>query len=777
MKNILLISMFIICCSTWLQGQKSITDSIFSIQEVEVLGKQQNTKQELQLLNMNVPLKFLPVTVTKLDGKILERKNITNMEDAVRFLPGVTVTDQLGAFQRYSIRGISDAVVAIDGIRDERSLMTNVPFGDLSSVESIEVIKGPASILSGHSVMGGVINIIRKKPVSDFTAHARLSYGSWNEKQATLGFGGKIIGPVNYYANVHYSQGDGYRDVNADRFSGLFTVGAKIARTGYLEANVSFNDDHYSTEIGAAPLMPGDVFLASTGELYAKASTFNPMADYHTVYNDLANNSMRRRNMDVSVQYTQQLTGWMDVRDRFTYGHSNLDYSCVEGMGYRESNEPIYDWYYKNKKGQIKYIELDSLQSNTPLCFNPDNITYTNTLDFTGEFTAGPISNHYTLGWNYTHFNYTQYNGYADDDVWGPGLNQMLPLNNPHIVRNWWDSKVSAASIREYTTHGIYLHDVIELNEHWKGMAGVRMDIYRYKNASATIADGRQHYDKANRTDWKKVSTSALTYRVGIVYLPIQEVSLYASAASYFKPNTSFYNPNVVYMDRNGKYFNPDIDGGEVFSPEKGNQFEAGIRYALNNVWEINASAYYIRKFNVVKNLGSVNVEENGSSVEKNVQAQVGRADDKGFDFDITYRPFHFLQLVGGWGWSDYRIKSSKFDPVEFPEFSEVTNQRARNIPRTTFYTYADYTIPKGILKDLSFHLSGTFTDRIYISTSNEEYRPSYYIVDAGVFYTIKKSVCLALNINNLFDKKYFVKNTVVGKPCNFMASITYTFH
>lgn len=62
--------------------------------------------------------------------------------------------------------------MAVDGFRDERSLLNNVPFGDLSSVESIEVLKGAAAVLSGHSVMGGVINIVRKKAVPDFTAGA-----------------------------------------------------------------------------------------------------------------------------------------------------------------------------------------------------------------------------------------------------------------------------------------------------------------------------------------------------------------------------------------------------------------------------------------------------------------------------------------------------------------------------------------------------------------------------------------------------------------------------
>lgn len=769
-KTILLLLVSVCFPEIWAQ-QKNITDSIHTINEVEVVASK---KKKVELLNMDVPLKYVPITVTKLEGVTLERKNIVNLEDAVRFLPGVTVTDQLGAFQRYSVRGTSDAVIAINGVRDERSLVNNVPFGDLSSVESIEVIKGPASILSGHSVMGGVINIIQKKPSDVFTADGRISYGSWNVKQSTIGFGGKIYGPVNYRANLHYSSGDGYRDVGSDRFSGLFALGAQIGQTGYLDANIGFADDRYRTEIGSAPIMPGDVYLSATDKLYATKNSLNPMADYHTTYNDLANNKMRRRNVDLSVQYTQKLTDWMNVRERFTFGHTDLDYSAVESMRYRTSTDPIYDWYYTNNKGVKTYIELDSLQSGNPLCFNPDSRGWTNTFDLTGKLHTGFVAHNYTLGWNYSFFDYTQYNGYGDDDVWGPGKNQMLPLNDPHTVRNWWDSKVSAATIRQYITNGIYLHDVIDINEHWKGMLGGRLDFYNYKSATATMDDGRQHYDEVNRTDWKKVKTSAFTYRAGVVYLPIPSVSLYASASSYFKPSNTIFNPKFIYLDRNSKRFNPDEHGGQVYRPEKGNQAEFGVRYNMDETLEVNASVYYIRKYNMVKEVGTMDEELDGAIVKKSVMAQVGRAMSRGFDMDITYRPLPTLQLVGGWGWSDYRLRPSKVNLEDWPGYEETTNTRATGAPRTTFYLYADYTIPRGVLKNLSFHLSGNYRDRIYRNIADNTYYPSLFMVDAGIYYTINKQISLSLLINNVFDEKYFVKPTTLGKPRNFMASVSY---
>ena len=85
-----------------------------------------------------------------------------------------------------------------------------------------------------------------------------------------MGFGGKLAGPVNYRANIYYANGDGYRMVNADRFSGMFAIGSQVGKKGYLDASVNFNDDHYTTDIGGAPTMPGDVYSVDGDRLFAK---------------------------------------------------------------------------------------------------------------------------------------------------------------------------------------------------------------------------------------------------------------------------------------------------------------------------------------------------------------------------------------------------------------------------------------------------------------------------------------------------------------------------
>ena len=78
------------------------------------------------------------------------------------------------------------------------------------------------------------------------------------------------------------------------------------------------------------------------------------------------------------------------------------------------------------------------------------------------------------------------------------------------------------------------------------------------------------------------------------------------------------------------------------------------------------------------------------------------------------------------------------------------------------------------MLKNLSFHLSGTFTDRIYSDVKNDVYEPARYIVDAGIFYTINRQVTLGFNAYNLFNKKYFEYTTRLAKPFHFMATVSY---
>ncbi len=192
-----------LCAQSQSEAQVNKDDSAIHIREVIIEARQMRRPQVSRL---DVPAKDLPISMNSLSGQSLELRGIQNLQDATRFLPAVRMQTSYGAFQQLQVRGFDHAVILVDGIRDERSAIQNsYPVSDLSAVESIELLKGPAAVLYGHSTVGGVLNIVRRRPTATRTLHAKMSYGSFDSKSATMGLGGHLLGPFNYYGSINYS--------------------------------------------------------------------------------------------------------------------------------------------------------------------------------------------------------------------------------------------------------------------------------------------------------------------------------------------------------------------------------------------------------------------------------------------------------------------------------------------------------------------------------------------------------------------------------------------
>lgn len=176
----------------------------------------------------------------------------------------------------------------------------------------------------------------------------------------------------------------------------------------------------------------------------------------------------------------------------------------------------------------------------------------------------------------------------------------------------------------------------------------------------------------------------------------------------------------------------------------------------------------------------------------KSVIGQVGAQDSKGFDFDVTVSPTSTLALTLGYGFNDSKIREMAevkdkalaeavygTDPTATKESLNSTkgNWQA-NIPNQNFYAYGSYTIPRGILKDLEFHLSSSYTGKVYRNTTNSTWFDAYWITDFGLSYLLRNNVHLTFNLNNLFDNHYY--NQALGQqlvpsmPRNFQVAISY---
>ena len=768
------------------KGYTNFADTTFNIQEVVATA---HYKARPQITKLDVPMTYLPISVNSIQASSLELRGIRDMQDAARFMPGIRIQTSYGAFQQISVRGFDHAVMMVDGVRDERSAINNsYPIGDLSSVESIELLKGPASVLYGHSAVGGILNVVRKSPSAKPTVNARLSYGSYENKQATIGMGGRLVGPVNYYANVNYADQEGWRSNGNRRFSGYLALQARLGAQDVIDVRGGFNRDFYGTEIGLPDLMANDVYSASDDKLYLKKNDMLPGLDREARYNN-ESDFMKNHGWNVSGQYTHTFDNGAKLMDRLSFTSDDINYFGTESLDYLESDDAIYDHYYM-KNGKKRYICLDTVYLSFPLRFSHITKTVSNTLELSGKASTGDVRHNYMGGWALVAMNRTSYSGYnLGVDVQGPGLYSHVSVYDPHSM-GYMTSRFSKATPTHYYTNSLYAQDLMEFGEHWKVLAALRYDFFRYLSTAAKTPSGKREYEEHG--DFNRIKNRALTYRFGAVYMPHPSTSLYASFASFFKPIRTFYQDNVVYVDAGGERFTPKKNE-EVFKPEKGYQAEVGVKYQLNQYLTANASLFYIRKMNSTATLTSSYQEEvGGEMVTKRVIGQVGAQDSKGFDFDVTVTPVSSLALTLGYGFNDSKIREMAEvkdkaladaiygnDPAASKESLNSTkgNWQA-NVPNQTFYAYGSYTIPRGALKDLEFHLSSSYTGKVYRNTANSSWFDAYWISDLGLSYRLPNNVHLTFNLNNVFDKSYY--NQALGQqlvpsmPRNFQVAISY---
>jgi len=123
---------------------------------VNVVGAQDDgytTPDATSGTKTNAPLRDVPQTINVVPARVLEDQHVNSMQDALKNVPGVSFSHGDGQRDQVSIRGFSAiADQYVDGFRDDA-----LYFRDLSNIERVDVIKGPAAVLYGRGSAGGLL--------------------------------------------------------------------------------------------------------------------------------------------------------------------------------------------------------------------------------------------------------------------------------------------------------------------------------------------------------------------------------------------------------------------------------------------------------------------------------------------------------------------------------------------------------------------------------------------------------------------------------------------
>ena len=447
----------------------------------------------------SVPLAKTPQSITVVPRAVLDAQQAQTLADALDNVPGV-VTNQFGrrGWDDLIIRGqVASDSLFLDGLRTAAS---NRIAEALSGVEQVEVLKGPASLLYGQVLPGGLVNMVSKRPRAEAFADAAVTVGSHDFRQATLDMGTPL----------------------SDSGKAAFRINA-------LAMNSHDETDHVWFK---------NRFVAPSLSLDLGART-----DFTILTSYQERRYIRQQGLPI-VGSVQSNPNGAIPRDRFTGEPDQAPYRGYQSrVGYALTHRFDNGWTVNQNLRWQTFTLNGQLVANGLL--RADNRTLrrtatdqhwdgdTFTVDTNAQrgFNTGFGRHDITLGLDYlrTRENSLSYNcSVRDLDVYKPVYGS--PINCPANPRT--DSSSTVRSV------GLYARDQIALGERWNAVFGLRHD--------TATTDSTEH-----RTQVRQDSTDhAITGSAALMYEVLPGVRPYVSYATSFYPNSG--------TDANGSSFKPE---------------------------------------------------------------------------------------------------------------------------------------------------------------------------------------------------------------------------
>jgi iron complex outermembrane recepter protein len=513
--------------------------------EVVITGRIREAPSFDQIAKLDVPLHHIPITIGSVSSEIMRERAVDDITEALRSVSGVRPIESYGGFQTYTIRGFPDFVMLIDNVRDERhNIATSAPSTHLANVERIEVLKGPASVLYGHSALGGIINIVRKQPTSYSDADFSASFGSFNSRRISAGVGGPVTESLKYRFDAGISETDGWRDYGKSRHSAYLALDFEPSDRTQFQFQFGYNNDLYDTDAG--------ILLNENGEIpdgIPLSTRYNHPDSY-----------LKHQRYDLQMRMEYQISDNFTLSNRLSWSDDDIDYSATEGLAYGE----LYD----------------EIERTFHLYFNHETKPLQN--QFEAEYTAqaGRIEIRTLGGYSLSILDRKTFRGNIE---YREGYLDRMSSVNPTPNQGYVDVTETAVQARDETAHGFYLQSWINPSDAFKFLIGARFDSFYGTYYTDEITPNRTITQPGERTER---NSQALTWRAGAVYQPVHWFSLYGSYSTYFKPSRTFTFDN------------------RIFNPETGYQGETGIRLFLGQTTSVTVTGFYLQKNDIVIQTG-----------------------------------------------------------------------------------------------------------------------------------------------------------------------------
>ena len=476
-----------------------------------------------------MPLKDLPQSVAVVPAEVLRDQRALSLQDALKNVPGVSFSHGDGQRDQVTIRGFTAiADQYVDGFRDD-----GLYFRDLSNVERVEVIKGPAAVLYGRGSSGGLINRVTKKPNVD------------------------VIGGAFTYGSKGIARGE----IDLGQFDDRSGIGFRL--TGALEDSDSFRDQQFVKRMAIAPS-----FLLGDG----KATTLLVQADY----------LKDRRLTDFGIPAINGAV--VDVPRSTYYGAANardVDVSQSEvlsqtvTLAHRFSDALLLrngfrHYRYTLDRHNTNPTAVDAVAGTVSLSHGGilrDEDGWSNQTELTHKFELAGTRHTVLYGVEIARQVKDAATVRSRVVAVTPILDPVLPtLSNADFT------EFSAQSTSTLKTRGLYVQDFVELGSGIKALVGVRHD--RFEQRTRLIIPAAA--EPLHRIDRK------WSPRAGLIFQPDEAQSYYASWSTSFQPSAETFALAANNQD---------------IAPEKTTNKEIGAKYTLlDNRLNLQVAGFILRR-------------------------------------------------------------------------------------------------------------------------------------------------------------------------------------
>ncbi|XSG82593.1 MAG: TonB-dependent siderophore receptor [Methyloligella sp. ZOD6] len=447
-------------------------------------------------IKTDTPLNEIPQSITVVTEQQIQDQGATSVQQALNYVPGVVAGpygfDIRGDWAR--IRG-QDPVQYLDGMRRIYGYYNNTRV-DPYTLERIEVLKGPASVLYGAGSTAGIINLISKRPQEESHTEIGVLYGTHDFGQVQGDSTGKITKDGKWL----------YRLVGVARNSDTQVDYVEYDRYVF-NPSITWRPDDKTELTVIANFQKDDTgssanFLPWEGTVYPGPNGYLP---WSTFVSDPDWDQYKTESASIEVLFDKELSDVWTFRQGLRYVDAEVDYRSMYPNVYTDPQNPFVDPARRSVQ-RYSYISQPHAQ------------TFTSDSNFIADFNTGAVEHKVLLGVDYTRFkeNSRQGSGFVATpfDLYDPDYS--LPFIPP-----------IALDLPETGTEqlGFYAQDQIKLGN-WIAVLGIRND----EVTSST--EGQPDQD-----------VNATTYRAGIMYEFANGLTPYFSYMQSFDPifGTNFY--------------------------------------------------------------------------------------------------------------------------------------------------------------------------------------------------------------------------------------------